>query len=48
MKTNKEKIMLVIGGILIMLTQLSISSNCFSIFVIPICENLKFARGLYS
>ncbi len=31
-----------------MLTQLSISANCFSIFIIPVCESLGFARGVYS
>ena len=39
---------LLIGGILVMFTQLAISSNCFSLFVIPICEDLGFARGQFS
>ncbi len=39
---------LLIGGILVMFTQLAIASNCFSLFVIPICEDLGFARGQFS
>lgn len=40
--------MLVTGGILIMLTQLSISTNCFSLFIVPICNDLGFMRGQFS
>ncbi|MBR0129862.1 MAG: MFS transporter [Firmicutes bacterium] len=39
---------LLIGGILVMFTQLAIASNLFSLFVIPICEDLGFARGQFS
>ena len=39
---------LLIGGILVMFTQMGIANNCFSIFIIPICEDLGFARGQFS
>ncbi len=45
---KKDKGKLVFGGMLIMLTQFSISSNCFSLFIIPICSNLDFMRGQFS
>ena len=45
---KKDRISLVIGGILIMATQFSISARCNAIFIIPICESLGFARGVFS
>lgn len=45
---KRDRLMLVSGGILIMLCQLSISANCFSLFIIPICESMGFARGMFS
>ena len=47
-RLKKERLSLVAGGIMVMLAQLSISANCFSLFVIPICESLGFARGVFS
>ena len=37
-----------LAGMLIMLAQYSISSNCFSLFIIPICRDLGFMRGQFS
>ena len=45
---KRDRLMLVAGGIMIMLCQLSITANCFSLFIIPICESLGFARGMFS
>ena len=47
-QNKKDKGILLFGGMLIMLTQFSISSNCFSLFVIPICRDLDFMRGQFS
>ncbi|MBR0139784.1 MAG: MFS transporter [Firmicutes bacterium] len=45
---KRGRIMLIIGGMMITLTQTSISGNCFPIFVIPVSESLGFARGVFS
>ncbi len=45
---KKDRTMLVVGGMLLMLTQFSISSNCFSLFIVPICRDLGFLRGQFS
>ena len=45
---KKSRAMVVAGGMLVMLTQFSISSNCFSLFIIPICKDLNFMRGQFS
>jgi MFS family permease len=47
-RLKRDRAMLVAGGILIMLTQLSISTNCFSLFIVPICNDLGFMRGQFS
>ncbi|MBR0139369.1 MAG: MFS transporter [Firmicutes bacterium] len=46
--SNKYRYSLVAAGLMIMVTQFSISVNCFPIFIIPVCNSLGFARGVYS